>query len=163
MPTAPADRDVLVTALARVAGAALLVLMALIHLRLWTHFGYRHLPTIGKLFVLNYVAGFVLAAAVLAAPRRLLWLAAGAGAGMLAGTAVALVVFANVTLFGFHESTRAPYFGASLVVEGVGAAVLAVTAVREFVVRRPGQSGFYTSDRDGPSRRGGRPRQALRR
>jgi hypothetical protein len=112
--------------------------------------------------VLNYVAGFVLAAAVLAAPRRVLWLTAGAGAGLLAGTAASLVVFANVTLFGFHESTRAPFFGGSLVVEGLGAAVLAATAIREFVVRRRAAAGFYTPVRAGSSRRGDRPRQALR-
>ncbi len=53
----------------RLLGAVLLAAMAGIHLYLWAA-GYRDIPTIGPLFLLNVVAGGVLCLAVLAAPWR---------------------------------------------------------------------------------------------
>src|SRR4051794_15841248 len=50
----------------RVLGAALLAAMAWIHLYLWGQ-GYSDIHLIGPAFMLNAVAGFVLAAAVLVA------------------------------------------------------------------------------------------------
>ena len=82
--TAPPDLLV-----GRVAGAGLLVWMGWIHLHLWSQ-GYKHLPSIGHLFLLNFIAAVLLAVIVLAVPRRYLTLAAGAGALMAAGTLVSL-------------------------------------------------------------------------
>ena len=48
----------------QVAGAVLLAVSAGIHLDLYLT-GYRSIPTIGWLFLLQVIAGFVLAAAVL--------------------------------------------------------------------------------------------------
>jgi len=50
--------------------AALLAWIGYIHLHLWLE-GYRHIPTNGPLFLLDAVAGFILAAALLASPRPL--------------------------------------------------------------------------------------------
>jgi hypothetical protein len=61
----------------RVAGAGLLATTAAIHLDLYLT-GYRTIPTIGWLFLLQVVAAFVLAVAVLAWGSRV---AAAAGAG----------------------------------------------------------------------------------
>ena len=66
----PAVRS-LVLAL-RLVGAVLLAATAGIHRYLWVA-GYRDIPTIGPLFLVNVVAGGVLCLAVLAAPWR--WLA----------------------------------------------------------------------------------------
>src|SRR6478672_10033479 len=69
----------------RVAGSGLLIATAAIHLDLYLT-GYRTIPTIGWLFLLQVIAAFGLGLAVLAIPRRLAAgvparLAAAAGAG----------------------------------------------------------------------------------
>ena len=74
----------------RVLGAALLVAMAWIHLYLWGQ-GYSNIDVIGPAFMLNAIAGFVLAVGVLVTPRRLLGWVAAAGALLEFGTFAALV------------------------------------------------------------------------
>ena len=53
----------------RVAGAVLLAVSASIHLDLYLT-GYRSIPTIGWLFLLQVIVGFVLAAAALVTRSR---------------------------------------------------------------------------------------------
>lgn len=109
--------------------AALAGAIAGIHLDLWAADGYRHIPTIGGLFLLNGVAGSVLAVASLALPRRVVLLAWLATAGFAVTTLAALIVSLNTTLFGFHESTSAPLLVASIGVEAAAAiAGVAATA-----------------------------------
>jgi len=108
-----------------VAGAALLVWSGVIHLQLWSD-GYRGIPVIGPLFLLQGIAS-IAAAAALAAFRRLVLLAAGAV--LAAATAAGLLLSAGVGLFGYVESLAVPYAKTSLVVEFASAAVLAVAAV----------------------------------
>lgn len=108
-----------------IAGAALLVWSAVIHLRLWAE-GYQDIPAIGPLFLAQGVGGLVVAAA-LAVFRRLFLMAAGAVT--LAATAAGLLVSAHVGLFGYRESLAVPYANSSLVVEFTGAGVLVVAAV----------------------------------
>jgi hypothetical protein len=122
----------------RVLGAALLVAMAWIHLYLWNQ-GYSDIDVIGPAFMLNAIAGFVLAIGVLLAPRRLLGWVAAAGALLQAGTLGALMLSVTVGLFGFVETTSASLFWETVIVEVAGAVVLAVLAgvrVREPVDRR---------------------------
>ena len=76
-----------------------------IHLHLWAE-GYRQIPTDGPLFLLDAVAGFALAAALLAWPRPLAGLVA---AGYTAATLGALLISLSVGLFGFRESISASY------------------------------------------------------
>ena len=102
--------------------------MAGIHVDLWNE-GYRTIPTIGPLFLVNGIAGSALCLAVLAAPGRLLRFAAAAGAGLLGGTLLALVVTVRRGLFGFVESTRATLFWQSVVVEAAGTAALLALVV----------------------------------
>src|ERR1700728_2125889 len=74
--------------LLRVAGSGLLIATAAIHLDLYLT-GYRTIPTIGWLFLLQVIAAFGLGLAVLATPSRLFILsrlAAGAGAGLALAT-----------------------------------------------------------------------------
>ena len=80
----------------RVAGSGLLIATAAIHLDLYLT-GYRTIPTIGWLFLLQVIVAFGLGLAVLAIPSRLAIasrLAAAAGAG-----------FALATLGGYLDHT----------------------------------------------------------
>src|ERR1700691_6549070 len=84
---APAARGWLQIIL-RVTGAGLLIATAAIHLDLYLT-GYRTIPTIGWLFLLQVIAAFGLGLAVLAIPSRLVItgrLAAARGGGVALGT-----------------------------------------------------------------------------
>lgn len=100
----------------RVVLAALMLWIGWIHLHLWNG-GYRHIPTIGPLFLFNAVAAVVLAAAVLTGPRRLLALAAAGAAGFSLGTFGGLLISVNVGLFGFRDSLDAPFARQSMGLE----------------------------------------------
>jgi hypothetical protein len=127
----------------RIAGAVLLAGTAWIHLHLWSA-GYDGIPWIGPLFLVNAVSGFLLAAAVLAAPRRLLFWPAGAGALLEAGTLGALALSSTVGLFGFVESSAASLFWPSVAVEAAGAVLLAALAVVCRPVRRAAEHDAWT-------------------
>jgi hypothetical protein len=108
-------------------GICLTIAMGLIHLRVWFD-GYRELPIIGPLFILNAIGSGVLAAALLAAPARLRGLAAIVTALFTAGTLMGLVLSLTVGLFGMHEVLQAPFVIVTLVVETAGVMVLLLTA-----------------------------------
>ena len=116
-----------------VGGALLVLASAWVHLHLWTD-GYRDIPTVGPMFLGQAVAGFVLGPLVVAVRR---WPIGALGALFLAATAGGLVVSATVGLFGFRDHFGAPYAGLSLLVEGCGAAVLAVATLTTLRRRRP--------------------------
>jgi hypothetical protein len=101
--------------LLRLGCAALLAWIGYIHLRLWLA-GYRQIPTNGPLFLLDAVAGFILAAVVLAWPRPLAGLLA---AGYTAATLGALLISLSVGLFGFREAVSASYVTQSLTIETI--------------------------------------------
>jgi hypothetical protein len=101
--------------LLRLGCAALLAWIGYIHLHLWQE-GYRQIPTNGPLFLLDAVAGFALAAVLLAWPRPLAGLLA---AGYTAATLGALVISLSVGLFGFRESISASYVTESLGIEAI--------------------------------------------
>ena len=117
----------------RVAGAGLLTAIAAIHLDLYLT-GYRTIPTIGWLFLLQVIAAFGLALAVLAIPRRpaaaLLAsrLAAAAGAGFALATLGGYLLSVWTGLFGFKEVRTTAGITAG-VVEVAAFAVLAALAL----------------------------------
>src|ERR1700719_2197532 len=111
----------------RVAGAGLLIATGAIHLDLYLT-GYRTIPTIGWLFLLQVIAAFGLGLAVLAIPRRL---AAGVLASRLAATAGA--GFALATLGGYLLSVWTGLFGFKEVRTGAGIAA-GLVEVTAFVV-----------------------------
>ena len=82
-----------------IAGAALLVAAGAIHLDLYLT-GYRSIPTIGPLFLLQVIAAFVLAAAILVTGN---WLIAALGAGFAVSTLGGYLLSLWVGLFGFTE------------------------------------------------------------
>ena len=107
------------------AGAALIIISAIIHLHPWAQ-GYRSITVIGPLFLAQGVVSIPFAVA-LGVFRRLGLLAAGAA--LMAGTAVGLLLSAQIGLFGFKDSLAAPYAALSLVVEFTEAGLLAAGAV----------------------------------
>ena len=118
----------------RVAGAALLLAVAVVHGYLW-ELGYRDIDVIGPAFLLQTVLAVLGALAVLAAPRRLLPWAAAAGAAFAAGSLGALVLSTTVGLFGFVETTKAQLWWESFWIELAAVVVLTLLAVR--TARRP--------------------------
>jgi hypothetical protein len=125
-PTTTSARSGVLLWVLRLVGAALLAVMAWIHLDLW--FGITISGFIGPAFLLNVIAGFGLAVLLLVTPRRFLPWVAALGALVLLGTMGALIIASTVGLFGFHEHTSAPWYWQSIVVESVGAVVLATLA-----------------------------------
>jgi hypothetical protein len=111
----------------RVLGAALLAAMAWIHLDLWLE-GYRTIDVIGPAFLLNTIAGFGLAVALLVTPRSLLPWVAALGALTALGTLAGLLLATTVGLFGFVESTAADLWWESFWVEIAAAVVLGALA-----------------------------------
>jgi predicted lipoprotein with Yx(FWY)xxD motif len=83
----------------RIAGAGLLAATAAIHLDLYLT-GYRTIPVIGWLFLLQVITGFGLAAGVLASGRRIV---AAAGAGFALATLGGYLLSVWAGLFGFTE------------------------------------------------------------
>jgi hypothetical protein len=89
----------------RAAGAGLLIATGAIHLDLYLT-GYRSIPVTGWLFLLQVIAAFGLALAVLAIPSRLAMasrLAAAAGAGFALATLGGYLLSVWIGLFGFTE------------------------------------------------------------
>jgi predicted lipoprotein with Yx(FWY)xxD motif len=108
----------------RVAGAALLAVSACIHLALYLT-GYRSIPTIGWLFLLQVVVGFVLVAGALATHSRL---AAAAGAAFALSTLGCYLLAVWTGLFGFKEIRTRAGIAAGLI-EVAAFATLALAAL----------------------------------
>jgi len=118
------------TVVLRVVGSGLLIVTAAIHLDLYLT-GYRTIPTIGWLFLLQVIAAFGLGLAVLAIPRRLVIpsrLAAAAGAGFALAILGGYLLSVWIGLFGFKEVRTGAGIAAGLV-EVAAFAVLAALAL----------------------------------
>jgi len=83
----------------RLAGAGLLAATGAVHLDLYLT-GYRSIPTIGWLFLLQVISAFGLAAAVLVSSSRLV---TAAGAGFALATLGGYLLSLWLGLFGFKE------------------------------------------------------------
>jgi len=110
--------------LLRVTGAGLLAATAAIHLDLYLT-GFRNIPTIGWLFLLQIIAGFALAAAVLATGRPVV---AALGAGFAVATLGGYLLSIWVGLFGFTEVRTTAGIVAGII-EVAAFAALALLAV----------------------------------
>jgi predicted lipoprotein with Yx(FWY)xxD motif len=128
-PSAPWARD-WPQIILRVAGAGLLIAIAAIHLDLYVT-GYRTIPTIGWLFLLQVIVAFALGLAVLVMPSRLVIpsrIAAAAGAGFALSTLGGYLLTVWIGLFEFKEVRTTAGIVAG-VVEIVAFAVLAALAL----------------------------------
>src|SRR6202040_1036200 len=107
----------------RISGALLLAVSAGIHLDLYLT-GYRKIPTIGWLFLLQVIAGFVLTIAALVTRSRL---AAAASAALALSTLGAYLLAVWIGLFGFREVRTRAGIAAGLI-EVAAFATLALAA-----------------------------------
>ena len=104
----------------------MLLLMGGIHLYL-VFYGVG--GVLGALFVLNAIGALVLAIAVILARGPLLLLATVLSLLFMLGTLLSLVLALTVGLFGIHEVLSFRLVPTTLVVEAIGAIILAVTSV----------------------------------
>jgi hypothetical protein len=107
------------TTVVLVVAAALLVSSAALHLHLWLA-GYRAIPTVGPLFLVQGIATPV--AAVLVLLTRCL-VAVAVALATMAGTVAGFLLADTVGLFRFHDGFAAPNAWAAFLIE-VGAIVL---------------------------------------
>jgi predicted lipoprotein with Yx(FWY)xxD motif len=107
----------------RIAGAMLLAVSAGIHLDLYLT-GYRSIPTIGWLFLVQFVGGLTLAIAVLVTHSRL---AVVASAAFALSTLSAYLLAVWIGLFGFKEVRTRAGIAAGLI-EVAAFATLALAA-----------------------------------
>jgi predicted lipoprotein with Yx(FWY)xxD motif len=120
----------------RVAGAGLLAATGAIHLDLYLT-GYRSIPTIGWMFLLQVITAFGLAAAVLATGSRLL---AAAGAGFALATLGGYLLSIWVGLFGFKEIRTAAGIVAGIIEVAAFAALAALAATPAATDQQAGQA-----------------------
>src|SRR5215467_13658095 len=111
----------------RLAGAGLLAATGAIHLDLYLT-GYRSIPTIGWLFLLQVITAFGLAAAVLATGSRLI---AAAGAGFALATLGGYLLSVWIGLFGFKEIRTTAGITAGVIEVATFAALAALAAAPE--------------------------------
>ena len=117
------------------AGSGLLIATAAIHLDLYLT-GYRSIPTVGWLFLLQVITAFGLGAAVLVLGSRL---AAAAGAGFALSTLGGYLLSIWIGLFGFREIRTTAGIVAG-VIEVAAFAVLALLAAAPAAPRQPGDA-----------------------
>jgi predicted lipoprotein with Yx(FWY)xxD motif len=128
----------------RVTGAGLLAAIAAIHLDLYLT-GYKNIPTIGWLFLLQVIVAFALAAAVLATGNRV---AAALGAGFAVATLGGYLLSIWVGLFGFTEVRTTAGIVAGIL-EVAAFAVLGLLAVSPDAARSRGGGQGLTGLLDG--------------
>ena len=130
----------------RVAGAGLLIATGAIHLDLYLT-GYRTIPTIGWLFLLQVIVAFALGLAVLAIGRPVVArrVAAAAGAGFALATLGGYLLTVWIGLFGFKEVRTTAGIVAG-VIEVAAFAVLAALALApaRADAAAPAAAGFLT-------------------
>jgi predicted lipoprotein with Yx(FWY)xxD motif len=109
----------------RLAGGGLLIATGAIHLDLYLT-GYRSIPTIGWLFLLQVIAAFGLGVAVLASAARL---AAAAGAVFSLATLGGYLLSLWIGLFGFKEVRTTAGIAAGVVEVAAFAALAGLAAM----------------------------------
>jgi len=133
----PSRRELLL----QVAGAALLAASASIHLALYLT-GYRSIPTIGWLFLVQFVVALTLAIGALVTHSRL---AAAAGAAFALSTLGCYLIAVWIGLFGFKEVRTRAGIAAGLI-EVAAFATLAMAALSR-VTERPDIAPTRPADR----------------
>ena len=120
-----------------IAGAALLIASGSIHLDLYLT-GYRSIPTIGWLFLLQIIAAYALAIAI---PVTRSWLAAAAGAGFAISTLGGYLLSLKVGLFGFTEVRTT----AGIVAAVIDVATFAVLATAVIIALNLGRQALQAT------------------
>jgi hypothetical protein len=112
--------------LAFLIGGALIVWSSYIHFHLWQDLGYRHIPTIGWLFLTQSIGGVLIGLTTLVVRR--VW-AGVLGIGFALATMSGFLISVNHGLFGFKDSGSAPFAHQALAIESATIVVLGVAVV----------------------------------
>ncbi len=131
----------------RATGALALIAMGALHLQQYYSAGYSELPTIGTLFVLNFIGGVTLGVALLlpvellpgVAGRLAVPLLALTGAAMAATSIAFLLTSEQVPLFGFMEVSSGPPITTALVSESVATVALGMLGALTTLAAAPGR------------------------
>lgn len=107
-------------------GAGLLIWSAYIHFDLWQNFGYRHIPAIGPLFLMQAIVALLIGLGALAIRSVLVALL---GAAFALATLVGFLITVEHGLFGFRDSWSAPFAAHAFGLEIAAIAVLLFAAV----------------------------------
>jgi hypothetical protein len=131
----------------RVVGALALVFVGADHFYEYSVDDYSLVPTIGTLFLLNFISATAIGLVLLAplgrrfhgAGETILRAAALSGAGIAGTSLVALLVSEHTKLFGFMESNYRPEIVVAIASEATAAALLALLFALTFEAghRRP--------------------------
>ena len=89
-----------------VAAGLLIIWSSYIHFHLWQSLGYRHIATIGPLFLLQSIGGLLIGLLIIASRR--VW-AAVLGAGFAISTMIGFLISVENGLFGFKDTWSAPF------------------------------------------------------
>jgi hypothetical protein len=117
-----------------IVDAGLMVTSGVIHVHLWD-IAYRHVATLGPLFLVQAIAAIVLAVAVLVTRNVLV---VGAALALMAGTIVGFILVRTVGLFGFTLTFTSGLAYTVLIVEIVAVLALALTGL--LLLRRRAQA-----------------------
>jgi multisubunit Na+/H+ antiporter MnhG subunit len=118
-------------------GAIAILAVGAVHLQEYLGAGYRSIPTLGRLFLLNAVSSGVVFIGLLAPLDRVLHhrraeltsgLMAGAGLAIAAGSLVALFVSESGALFGFSETGYGTPIVLAIIAEALAIVLLAPVA-----------------------------------
>jgi hypothetical protein len=113
----------------RIVAAVAVLVSAYVHLKEWLD-GMRHVHVIGPLFIVNIVAGVVIAVLLLTWKHWIApFLAFGFGASTLGGFAIATT---SAGLFGDHEKWQGSYVWVAAISEAVAILAGLLALSREF-------------------------------
>jgi xanthine/uracil permease len=125
-----------------VAAAVLMVCSGLIHIHLWD-IAYRHVATLGPLFLVQAVAALVLAVVLVVARTVLVALACMA---LMVGTMVGFILAVSVGIFGFTLQMVTAWAYEALSAELLSSVVLGVLVLRAWRVAGGAASGGRDAD-----------------
>lgn len=136
MPAVPRPSSHILWA-ARVCGSLLLIFVGADHFYAYSVDGYSVLPTIGTLFLLNFISATAIGLLLLAPLKRIfhrfgprvLEVAALSGFGVAATSLAALLISEQTRLFGFMEFNYRPTIVVALASEAAAAVSLALLVV----------------------------------
>jgi hypothetical protein len=146
----------------RLAAVGLLGGVIWIHLHLW-QLGYRHIPTIGPLFLAGAVTSLAVTAVLLVRPSRLVGLLALA---LDQAILVSVITSVNIGLFGFKESLNGPFVVESITLEVIAGAALLLWVVVDLAAENRSRPTTVTAPAhpegspERPGRRRARPAKA---
>jgi hypothetical protein len=141
----------------RVLGAILLVFVGADHYYEYSVDQYSVLPTIGTLFLVNFVSASVVGLALLMPLERLFGrfgraaveLAAASGFAIAATSLAALLISEQVKLFGFMESNYRPAIIVAIASEAAGAVCLAALGLLTLRARTAGEPAGHVIEPPG--------------